>query len=58
MATYGGDGDGLALPYRFRQRQVMFNQGGCGNARRREVDLYVYTEKVDEIYNAATRRYR
>jgi hypothetical protein len=52
LATYGGDGDGLSFAILgFGSAQVMFSQGGeASTARRREVDLYVYTEKVDEIY--------
>lgn len=52
LATYGGDGDGLSFAVLgFGNAQVMFNQAGHpSTAHRREVDLYVYTEKVDEIY--------
>ena len=36
----------------FGEGRVMFNEGGSrSDAHRREVDLYVETEKVDEIFN-------
>ena len=51
-ATYGDEGDGLSFAVlAFGKSQVMFNQGGPPSTdHRREVDLYVYTEKVDDIY--------
>lgn len=51
-ATYGDDGDGLSFAMlSFGSGEVMFNQGGQPSARnRREVDLYVYADDVDELY--------
>ncbi len=50
--TYGRDGEGLSFAIlSFGSTQVMFNQGGRPSTeRRREVDLYVYTNDVDEVY--------
>ena len=50
--TYGDGGAGLSFAIMsFGQSQVMFNSGGRPSTeRRREVDLYVYAESVDEIY--------
>jgi len=50
--TYGNDGDGLSFAIlSFGDTQVMFNQGGStSTSKRREVDLYVYTEGVDQLY--------
>src|SRR5262245_55731235 len=52
LDTYGDEGDGLSFAIlSFGNSQVMFNQGGQpSTGRRREVDLYVYTDKVDDIY--------
>jgi uncharacterized glyoxalase superfamily protein PhnB len=51
-ATYGDDGDGLSFAIlSFGSSEVMFNQGGqSSTSRRREVDLYVYTDNVDDLY--------
>ena len=51
-ATFGDDGDGLSFAIvSFGSSEVMFNQGGQPSARdRREVDLYVYTDNVDDLY--------
>jgi uncharacterized glyoxalase superfamily protein PhnB len=51
--TYGRDGDGLSFAIlSFGSTQVMFNQGGRPSSeRRREVDLYVYTDDADEVYD-------
>ena len=51
-ATYGDDGDGLSFAIlSFGNSEVMFNQGGQASAsHRREVDLYVYTDNVDDLY--------
>jgi uncharacterized glyoxalase superfamily protein PhnB len=51
--TYGDAGEGLSFAIlAFGDSRVMFNQGGRASAdRRREVDLYVYTEKVDDLYS-------
>jgi catechol 2,3-dioxygenase-like lactoylglutathione lyase family enzyme len=53
VTTYdNGTPDGLSFAIMaFGNGQVMFNQGGeTSSKRRREVDLYVYVENVDEIY--------
>jgi uncharacterized glyoxalase superfamily protein PhnB len=52
VETYGHDGEGLSFAIlSFGSTQVMFNQGGRSSTqRRREVDLYVYVNDVDEIY--------
>lgn len=52
VATYGHDGEGLSFAVvAFGDTQVMFNQGGHPSTqRRREVDLYVYTNDVEEVY--------
>ncbi len=51
-ATYGDDGDGLSFAIlSFGSSQVMFNSGGQPSTRdRREVDLYVYADNVDDLY--------
>jgi uncharacterized glyoxalase superfamily protein PhnB len=50
--TYDDGGDGLSFAIlSFGNSQVMFNQGGLTSSnRRREVDLYVYTDEVDALY--------
>ena len=50
--TYGNDGEGLSFAIlSFGISEVMFNQGGQPSARdRREVDLYVYSDNVDDFY--------
>jgi uncharacterized glyoxalase superfamily protein PhnB len=50
--TYGDGGEGLSFAIlSFGTSQVMFNQGGEPSTRhRREVDLYVYTNNVDDLY--------
>ena len=53
FATYdNGTPDGLSFAIMsFGDGQVMFNQGGeTSDKWRREVDLYVYTDDVDEVY--------
>ena len=52
VATYGNESDGLSFGIvSFGDSQVMFSQGGeTSTKRRREVDLYVYTDAVDELY--------
>ena len=52
IETYGDDGDGLSFAVlSFGSTRVMFNSGGeASNRDRRDVDLYVYTNKVDDIY--------
>jgi uncharacterized glyoxalase superfamily protein PhnB len=52
--TYdNGTPDGLSFAIMsFGDGQVMFNQfGETSDKRRREVDLYIYTEGVDELYS-------
>jgi uncharacterized glyoxalase superfamily protein PhnB len=50
--TYGDDGEGLSFAMlSFGSSEVMFNQGGQTSSRhRREVDLYVYADNVDDLY--------
>ena len=53
VATYGNEtADGLSFAIvSFGDREVMFNQDGeTSDKWRREVDLYVYADDVDEIY--------
>lgn len=52
VATYGNESGGLSFAIvSFGDGQVMFNQGGeTSTKRRREVDLYVYTDEVDDLY--------
>ncbi len=52
VATYGNEGDGLSFAIvSFEKAEVMFNQDGETSAKhRREVDLYVYTDDVDDVY--------
>ncbi|HEV8186462.1 MAG TPA: VOC family protein [Pyrinomonadaceae bacterium] len=52
--TYdNGTPDGLSFAIlRFGNGLVMFNQGGeTSTKRRREVDLYAYTDNVDRVYS-------
>jgi orotate phosphoribosyltransferase len=50
--TYGDDGEGLSFALlSFGRSMVMFNEDGKpSTSDRREVDLYVYSNGVDEIY--------
>lgn len=50
--TYGDGGEGLSFAIlSFGTTEVMFNSGGQPGTRdRREVDLYVYTDNVDDLY--------
>jgi uncharacterized glyoxalase superfamily protein PhnB len=50
--TYGDDGEGLSFAIlSFGSSEVMFNQGGRPSTdHRREVDLYVYADNVDDLY--------
>ena len=54
MNTYGNGEDGLSFAIISRgSSQLMFNQGGQPSTQfRREVDLYVYTDNVDHLYQA------
>ena len=52
--TYGNEtNDGLSFAIlAFGNGQVMFNQGGeTSTKRRREIDLYAYTDDVDAVYS-------
>jgi len=51
--TYDDGGDGLSFAIlELGNSEVMFNQGGQpSEQRRREVDLYIYTENVDELFD-------
>ncbi len=50
--TYGDEGDGLSFAsLSFGSGEVMFNSDGRTSTHdRREVDLYVYTDDVDDLY--------
>ena len=52
--TYGDDGDGLSFALlSFGRSLVMFNEGGKSSTNdRREVDLYIYSDRVDEMYKS------
>jgi uncharacterized glyoxalase superfamily protein PhnB len=52
LNTYGNDGDVLSFAIlSFGSSEVMFNQGGHPSTQhRREVDLYIYAENVDALY--------
>ena len=52
VETHGHEGEGLSFAIvAYGDSQVMFSEGGSTSAQfRREVDLYVYTEDVNEIY--------
>ena len=50
--TYGDEGDGLSFAIlSFGSSEVMFSSGGRSSTHnRREVDLYVYADDVDDLY--------
>jgi len=52
IVAYGDDGDGLSFAMlAFGSGEVMFSEGGQPSAaHRREVDLYVYSDNVDDLY--------
>jgi orotate phosphoribosyltransferase len=52
--TYGDDDDGLSFAMMsFGMGEVMFNEGGkLSTSDRREVDLYVSTSNVDNLYQS------
>lgn len=52
IETFGHEGEGLSFAIlSFGASEVMFNEGGrTSTQRRREVDLYVYTDNVEEVY--------
>jgi uncharacterized glyoxalase superfamily protein PhnB len=55
VATYGDEtGENFSFAIvSFGETQVMFNTDGeTSDKRRREVDLYVYTDNVDELYES------
>jgi catechol 2,3-dioxygenase-like lactoylglutathione lyase family enzyme len=58
LDTYGDDEDGLSFAIlSFGSSQVMFSEGGKPSTQfRREVDLYVYTDKVDDLYEQLKER--
>ena len=59
VATYGDEtGDNFSFAIvSFGETEVMFNTGGeTSDKRRREVDLYVYTDNVDELYETLKER--
>jgi catechol 2,3-dioxygenase-like lactoylglutathione lyase family enzyme len=50
IVQYGDGDEGFAM-LRFGSGEVMFSSGGQPSASdRREVDLYVYSDNVDELY--------
>ena len=53
LAMYGDDDEGEVFAMlSFGSGEVMFSSGGQPSTqRRREVDLYVYTDNVDELYH-------
>ena len=52
LNTYDDGGDGLSFAIlSFGDTEVMFNSGGQNSAeRRREVDLYIYADHIDEFF--------
>jgi uncharacterized glyoxalase superfamily protein PhnB len=53
VATYGNEtGDNFSFAIMsYGDTRVMFNTGGAtSDQRRREVDLYVYTDNIDDLY--------
>lgn len=58
LETYGNGADGLSFAILSAgPTRIMFNQGGRASAeRRREVDLYVDVEDVDELFAAVKDR--
>ena len=52
VAAYGNESDGLSFGIvSFGESEVMFNEGGeTSTKHRREVDLYVYTDDVDDLH--------
>lgn len=53
IAAYGDEGDGLSFAMlRFGATEVMFTSGGHpSSGDRREVDLYIYTNNVEDLYH-------
>jgi catechol 2,3-dioxygenase-like lactoylglutathione lyase family enzyme len=58
VETHGHQGEGLSFAIvAFGDSQVMFSEGGGTSTQfRREVDLYVYADDVDEIYERLKNR--
>ena len=54
LDTYDDGGEGLSFAIlSFGDTEVMFNSGGQpSESRRREVDLYVYSDNVDELFHS------
>jgi catechol 2,3-dioxygenase-like lactoylglutathione lyase family enzyme len=54
VETHGHEGEGLSFAVvAFGESQVMFSEGGGTSTQyRREVDLYVYADDVDDIYES------
>lgn len=54
LDTYSDDGEGFSFGMvSFGKSEVMFNEGGRpSSADRREVDLYVYPDDVDGLYDS------
>jgi catechol 2,3-dioxygenase-like lactoylglutathione lyase family enzyme len=51
IVEYGDGDEGFAM-LRFGSGEVMFTSGGRPSTHnRREVDLYVYSDNVDELYD-------
>jgi uncharacterized glyoxalase superfamily protein PhnB len=50
--TYDDGADGLSFAIlSFGESEVMFNSGGKPSTqKRREVDLYIYVDRVDDLY--------
>jgi uncharacterized glyoxalase superfamily protein PhnB len=50
--TYDDGGDGLSFAIlSLGNSELMFNSGGqASTSRRREVDLYIYVDNVDDLY--------
>jgi len=53
LSAYGNDGEGLSFAMlRFGTGEIMFSESGRpSKQRRREVDLYMYVDNVDELYD-------
>jgi uncharacterized glyoxalase superfamily protein PhnB len=59
VATYGDEtGDNFSFAIvKFGETEVMFNTDGeTSDKHRREVDLYVYTDNIDELYETLKNR--
>jgi catechol 2,3-dioxygenase-like lactoylglutathione lyase family enzyme len=59
VATYGNETpEGMSFAVvSFGASEIMFNQGGqTSDKRRREVDLYIYTDDIDDLYSTLKER--